>query len=147
MRTMTIAVLCLGLMATASNAGQGTTTVCDYRKTPPVCGKVYVPDPVPDRVGVGGGECAATGTQDGPDGCVVLRSGETAPPDESAPLVKELPEDQLPAPPAKLLVPLTDEQQELPTIAAESEDYVEGIEKPSTPPAEKQITDQVPAQQ
>lgn len=44
-----------------------------------------------------------------------------------------------------LYVPLTDDQQELPTIAAsEGEDYVPGIEQPSTPPAVKAITDRVP---
>lgn len=65
--------------------------------------------------------------------------------------------DNLPAPsgstdaymaPSKdvpLYVPLTDEQQELPTISAsEGEDYVPGIEAPATPPAKKAITDQVP---
>ena len=45
-----------------------------------------------------------------------------------------------------LYVPLTEEQEELPTMgASEGEDYVPGIEKPATPPAEKVITDQVPA--
>lgn len=65
--------------------------------------------------------------------------------------------DNLPAPsgstdanvaPSKdvpLYVPLTEDQQELPTMAADpGVDYVPGIEEPATAPAKKAITDQVP---
>ena len=45
----------------------------------------------------------------------------------------------------ELYVPLTDEQKELPTATDEGGvDYVPGVEEPATPPASKQITDQVP---
>jgi hypothetical protein len=44
-----------------------------------------------------------------------------------------------------LYVPLTDEQQELPTVEADpGVDYVPGIEKPAGGTGPKEITDQVP---
>lgn len=78
----TLATLILAASTLPAIAGQGTTTVCDYRKDPnnPTCSKVYVPDPTPDRVpGSVDDKCAATGDAEGPDGCTVLKStgGET----------------------------------------------------------------------
>lgn len=73
-----LAALILAASTLPAIAGQGTTTVCDYRKDQnnPSCSKVYVPDATPARVPGSSDDCAATGGQDGPDGCVVLMDGD-----------------------------------------------------------------------
>lgn len=76
-----LAALILAATTLPAIAGQGTTTVCDYRKNPnaPVCGKVYLPDKAADRLPGDDNDCALTGGKNGPDGCVKLMNGEPQP--------------------------------------------------------------------
>ena len=54
-------------------------------------------------------------------------------------------EPVLPSHDVPLYVPLTDDQQDYPTLELPAGvDYYPGIERPATPPAKKAITDQVP---
>lgn len=68
--------------------------------------------------------------------CLVLAVPAHAEEPDKGQLLQEVPAEQLPAPPAKLLVPLTDEQAELPMLPVEP-----GV----APKAEKAIVDQVPS--